>query len=141
MRKGERLLDTQTFVWLVTGNEQFDKELFEDIAYFQHPYCVSILSWIEFSHLLKNKKLRGVNIDLDKAKKKADALQIYTYMFGEPELKTLDSLPLLTIAGAKHGDPFDRGIIASAINWKCTLISTDLKFPAYRKYGLDLIEI
>ena len=39
----------------------------------------------------------------------------------------------------KHTDPFDRVIIAQAIIEKIPLISSDRKFPKYRKMGLDFI--
>lgn len=139
--KGERMLDTQSMIWLATNDPKLDTVVVDDIAYFQHPYCVSILSWIEFSHLLKNRKLKGVNIDLASARKLFDRLMIHTYLFDESDMNVLDSLPILTIGGTKHADPFDRGIIAQAMNAERTLISSDKKFPSYRRYGLDLIEV
>ena len=39
-----------------------------------------------------------------------------------------------------HKDPFDHIIIAQAISHMMTLISSDTKFPFYRKQGLKLIE-
>ena len=39
-----------------------------------------------------------------------------------------------------HRDPFDRLIIAQAISDKATLISSDLKFQWYEKYGLTFIQ-
>jgi PIN domain nuclease of toxin-antitoxin system len=39
-----------------------------------------------------------------------------------------------------HKDPFDHIIIAQAISHKMTLVSSDTKFPFYRKQGLRLIE-
>ena len=135
------MLDTQSMIWLATNDPKLDAEIVDDIAYFQHSYCVSMLSWIEFSHLLKNKKLRGVNIDIDSTKRLFDRLMIHTYLFDETDMKVLDGLPLLTIGGTKHADPFDRGIIAQAMNAERTLISSDRKFPSYRRYGLDLIEV
>lgn len=135
------MLDTQALVWLVTGDARLDNELVEDISYFQHQYVVSMLSWVEFSHLLKHKKIRGKNIDLAAAARKADELLIETDLFGAANMAVLDRLPMLTIGGKLHADPFDRGIIAQAITMGATLISSDLKFPSYRKYGLDLIEV
>lgn len=38
-----------------------------------------------------------------------------------------------------HKDPIDHIIIAQAISHRMTLISSDTKFPFYRKQGLDLI--
>ena len=39
-----------------------------------------------------------------------------------------------------HKDPFDHIIIAHAISHKMSLVSSDTKFPFYRKQGLKLIE-
>ena len=39
----------------------------------------------------------------------------------------------------KHTDPFDRIIIAQAIIEKIPLISSDKKFPKYKKLGLEFI--
>ena len=39
-----------------------------------------------------------------------------------------------------HTDPFDRMIIAQAIAEKIPLISSDQRFPKYKKMGLDLIK-
>ena len=139
--KDLRMLDTQSMVWLATNNERLDREIVDDIAYFQHEYIVSILSWIEFSHLLKNKKLRGENIDLASTKRLFDRLMIHTFLFAESDLQVLEGLPVLTIGGQRHADPFDRGIIAQAISLDATLISSDRKFPSYRRYGLDLMEV
>ena len=136
-----RMLDTQALVWLVTGDARLDNELVEDISYFQHQYVVSMLSWVEFSHLLKHKKLRSVKLNLAAAMDKAAELGIETDVFGSANLTVLDKLPMLTIDGKLHADPFDRGIIAQAITMGATLFSTDVKFPLYRKYGLDLIEV
>ena len=63
----------------------------------------------------------------------------------------IDTLPLsetimltysrLTInEGQNHKDPSDHVIISHAITEHLTLLSSDLKFPYYRKQGLDLIE-
>ena len=40
----------------------------------------------------------------------------------------------------EHKDPFDHIIIAQAISHKMMLVSSDTKFPFYRKQGLRLIE-
>ncbi|MCD8290033.1 MAG: PIN domain-containing protein [Prevotella sp.] len=48
-------------------------------------------------------------------------------------LRTLERLPLLE----GHHDVIDRLIIAQAITDKATLVSSDLKFPLYCKFGLE----
>ena len=42
--------------------------------------------------------------------------------------------------GQAHYDPSDHVIISQAITMKLPLISSDEKFPFYRRQGLELIE-
>ena len=113
-----RMLDTQSLVWLVTGDSRLPQPLREDIEYFQHRYMVSMLSWMELSHLLEHKKIAGLGLGLASAMDKASELGIETDVFGGANLTVLE-----------------------AVTMGATLISSDLKFPSYRKYGLDLIEV
>ena len=53
-------------------------------------------------------------------------------------IRTLASLQTNEVQD--HKDPFDHIIIAQAISHKMTLVSSDTKFPFYRKQGLRLIE-
>jgi PIN domain nuclease of toxin-antitoxin system len=53
----------------------------------------------------------------------------------EWHLHRLARLPLFP----KHKDPTDRIIIAQAIEEKIPIISSDEEFPAYRRFGLDLV--
>ena len=54
----------------------------------------------------------------------------------EKNLQEYASLPFIK----DHRDPFDRLIIAQAISDKATLISSDLKFQWYEKFGLKFIQ-
>ena len=38
-----------------------------------------------------------------------------------------------------HKDPYDHIIIAQALSHRMTLVSSDKKFPFYRRQGLQLI--
>jgi len=53
----------------------------------------------------------------------------------ESDLLKLAELPFFP----KHKDPTDRIIIAQAINAKIPMISSDEKFPDYRRCGLELV--
>jgi PIN domain nuclease of toxin-antitoxin system len=53
----------------------------------------------------------------------------------DEHLWTLARLPLLP----EHKDPTDRVIIAQAITEKIPIISSDRKFPLYKRYGLELV--
>ena len=54
----------------------------------------------------------------------------------EKQLAEYAALPIVR----DHRDPFDRIIIAQAISDKATLVSSDLKFQWYDKYGLEFIK-
>ena len=57
------------------------------------------------------------------------------------DINVIRTLASLQINEAQdHKDPFDHIIISQAISHKLTLISSDTKFPFYRKQGLKLIE-
>lgn len=57
------------------------------------------------------------------------------------DVNVIRTLAALNINDAlNHKDPFDHIIIAQAISHKMTLVSSDTKFPFYRKQGLRLIE-
>ena len=60
----------------------------------------------------------------------------YTVKYiAKEHLRTFAKLDLIE----GHNDPTDRLIIAQALTEKMPVISSDKKFPKYRKQGLDLI--
>lgn len=65
---------------------------------------------------------------------------ILVFLLGDHEsldnFQCYASLPFIK----DHRDPFDRLIIAQAISDKATLVSSDLKFQWYEKYGLDFVQ-
>ena len=64
------------------------------------------------------------------------SMSITILPISEKNLQVYATLPFLK----DHRDPFDRLIIAQAISDKATLISSDLKFQWYEKYGLTFIQ-
>jgi len=64
-----------------------------------------------------------------------DILGFKVKYVSKEHLRTFTKLDLVE----DHNDPSDRLIIAQAITEKIPLISSDKKFPKYRKQGLDLI--
>lgn len=55
--------------------------------------------------------------------------------------EALLELPILTVKKKTHSDMIDRIIIADCIANRYTMVSHDAKFPYYRKYGLNLLEV
>ena len=91
----------------------------------------------EFIQLVQSKSISG--------KRNNEKIDIFDFVENElgfnikyiakEHLKTFEKLDLIE----GHADPFDRLIIAQAITEKIPLISSDQKFPKYRKYGLNFI--
>ena len=64
-----------------------------------------------------------------------DRMSIDRVSVNDKHLQVYSSLPFIR----DHRDPFDRMIIAQAISDKATLVSSDLKFHWYSKFGLQTI--
>ena len=132
------LLDTHIILWLLNGKEKLNKNIREDIDYFQHLYFASVESLREIVIL---KSLEKLEID-DKLEKIISALeerQINILPIELEHIETLENLPLQEKNGKQHNDPFDRMLIAQAITNKLTIISSDSKFPFYKNCGLKLL--
>ena len=96
------------------------------------------MSVVEIIHLQQCKK-----IDLPLSGKKLfaslDRMNIYTMPLTDG---TLIELSAMEIDRSLHSDPFDRAIIATAIDRGLTLISSDSKFEWYADHcGLQLLKI
>jgi PIN domain nuclease of toxin-antitoxin system len=130
------LIDTNVFIDIVVddyiSNEvRFIIDNCENIIY------VSSESIKEFIHLVQNKKIVP--------KKNIHSLDFFDFIentlgfkikyIAQEHLQTFTKLE--SVEG--HNDPSDRLIISQALTEKIPLISSDTKFPKYRKQGLDLI--
>ena len=104
---------------------------YENIIY------VSSESIKEFIHLVQNGKIVP-----RKEIRSLDVFDLIENILGF-NVKYVEKSHLRTLAKIEtvenHNDPSDRLIISQAITEKMPLISSDTKFPKYRKYGLDLI--
>ena len=52
---------------------------------------------------------------------------------------TMDHTGLLATLPPHHSDPFDRMIIAQAIEARCPIVSSDRRFPLYESAGLQVV--
>jgi len=130
------LIDTNIFTKItvdydVTNNTKDLLEDYENIIY------ISSESIKEFVHLVQNGKVIP--------RKEVRSIDIFDFIENilgfkvkyvtKEHLRTFTKLDLVE----GHNDPSDRLIIAQAITEKIPLISSDKKFPKYKKMGLDLI--
>ena len=95
----------------------------------------------ELIHLFQIKKIswrnqEGRHINAEDILDSLLSMSITILPISEKNLQVYATLPFLK----DHRDPFDRLIIAQAISDKATLISSDLKFQWYEKYGLTFIQ-
>jgi len=126
------LIDTNVFINIVvedflSADVRAILDDYENIIY------VSSESVKEFVHLVQNEKIKlpqfGV-FDLIE-----NTLGLNVKYVTKEHLQTLAKLALVE----GHNDPSDRLIISQSLTEKMPLISSDTKFPKYRKHGLDLI--
>ena len=130
------LIDTSVFINMVEDDYIADNvrailEDYENIIY------VSSESVKEFVHLMQNGKITP-----NKKLHKLEVFDLIENTFGlnvkyvtKEHLQTLAKLALVE----GHNDPSDRLIISQSLTEKIPLISSDTKFPKYRKHGLDLV--
>ena len=130
------LLDTNIFIDLVT-DDYVSADVRKLTTNYENLIYVSSESVKEFIHLVQTGKVFP--------RKVFRALEVFDLIentFGF-EVKYVTKEHLQTFAQLDtvngHNDPSDRLIIAQALTEKMPVISSDTKFPKYRKQGLNLI--
>ena len=130
------LLDTNILINLVKDDYD-DTDILELTTDYENIIYVSSESVKEFIHLVQAGK-----IILKKEYRTLDVFDLIETTFGF-EVKYVTKEHLRTFAQLDsvegHNDPSDRLIIAQALTEKMPVISSDTKFPKYRKQGLNLI--
>ncbi len=120
------LLDTHTLIWFLEDNPRLSRKaklLIEDLSNEVFVYAVS---WFEIAIKTKIGKL-ALPDSVEFIFAKATANQIETIPISPSQLTAYHALPFLE----EHRDPFDRLIIATALNDSMKIISNDPKFPLY----------
>lgn len=119
----EYLLDTHTFLWFING-EKLNENVLNKIESSKNKIFLSVASIWEIAIKLSLNKL---SLEKDFARIQEflinNDVEMLDITFGH--LRELLSLPHF------HRDPFDRLIIAQAINNKFTIITKDEKFEQY----------
>ena len=130
------LIDTHILIWLLSDDNKINWSIREDIEYFQHSYFVSVESLREIVML---QSLKKISISMDKAISYLQRFQITVLPIDITHVRALEQLPIVTIDGKQHLDPFDRMLIAQSMIEKYIIISSDHKFPFYQEHGLKLL--
>ena len=134
------LLDTNIYVFMVNGPDSLSadtREILED------PENLKYLSIVSLQEMITAFRTKGLLSDIWKTE--ADMI---SFVLNDPsvEIDNIDVNVIRTLAALevneaqRHKDPFNHIIIAQAIAHKITLVSSDTKFPFYRRQGLRLIE-
>jgi PIN domain nuclease of toxin-antitoxin system len=132
------LLDTHILIWLLDDDDRLNMNIREDVDYFQHTYSISVETLREIVILQSLKKI-SFKPKIDKIITDLQNRQINILPVEPAHIKELEKLPVLSINGKTHDDPFDRLIIAQTIAGKYTIVSSDSKFPFYKEHGLKLL--
>ena len=134
------LLDTNIYVYMVSDRQSLTRDVCACLEDPENLKYLSIISLQELITAFRTKKLLS-NFWKNEA-------EMISFVLNDPSveidntnvnvIRTLAALHINNVQG--HKDPFDHIIIAQAISHKMTLVSSDTKFPFYRKQGLRLIE-
>ena len=117
------LLDTHAFIWLTENDENLPYSLKETIEKADNVY-VSIVSFWEIAIKLNIGKI-SLNREFSTIEKEIKNSDITVLPISFKDTFLICSLPL------NHRDPFDRMLIAQAMNHNLILVSKDKAFDSY----------
>jgi len=130
------LIDTNVLVNIIE-NDLITDDVFAILYDYSNQIYISSESIKEFILLMQTGKISGI-----KGKTIRDIFDFIEHELGYT-VKYVTKEHLCTFAKLDkvegHNDPCDRLIIAQALTEKIPLISSDAKFPRYRKQGLDFV--
>lgn len=119
------LIDTHIFIWFATGNKKLASNY---ISLIKNPEIEIFLSNVSVWEIALKSNLGKLSIGIPFHNMEhylsEQRIQILPYTFGD--LNRLFELPF------HHRDPFDRLIIAQAMNNNLTVISDDKNFSNYQ---------
>jgi len=123
------ILDTHALIWFCEGNDKLSKLARTKIEDLNNTLFVSFATLWEIVIKFSLGKLKA-DVNFDSLLNFISDNNIAILNSTTNHLKELEKLPYF------HDDPFDRFIIAQAINEKVPVISIDSKF---KFYNIDLI--
>ncbi len=118
--QGNYLLDSHVLIWLDSGNQRLNEQLREDLRYAEHRYLSAATAWE-----------LGLKQGAGKLKLGASIASMLA-TFG------LEELPVFIRHGERaaslpfhHSDPFDRLIVAQALEENLILVTADRRLADY----------
>ena len=131
----EYLHDTKTLVWYMIGSDRLSKKAKEIILNEENRIYVSSASLWEIAIKIVIGKLDEKVFNLPLFIKMCRQCKIIILPINENSAVSYKKLPLKE----KNRDPFDRMIVACAVDNSFTLLSGDSKFEQYQADGLQLL--
>ena len=120
------LLDTCTYIWAITNNKKLSKKLIEILSSEDNEIFVSIISQFETTVKQAKKPIKDIILPvIDYYDQYRIAAGIELLELKQTDIEVFSKLPTI------HNDPFDRLLIAQAINNGMTIISPDNQFSKY----------
>lgn len=134
-------LDTNILVFLLGERSSLDNDVLEVLFDYSNTLYTSSVCVHELIHLFQIgkvfwKKTNGKPFEAADVPASLREMSVEVKAVTERHLAEYARLPLVR----DHRDPFDRLIIAQAISDKATLVSSDLKFQWYERYGLRFVQ-
>ena len=129
----EYLLDTHTLIWSVFEPDQLPPKVADIIAARHNKVYVSTVSLWEIAIKISIGKLNAEQFSIPKLIGFCKQLHFIVLDIKPQNAISYLSVPLFQ----NHRDPFDRMLIATAIERKFTLLSRDTKLPQYEDAGLS----
>ncbi|MBQ8153772.1 MAG: PIN domain-containing protein [Prevotella sp.] len=133
------LLDTNIFIFLALDMDSVSEDVFDILNEPDAVLCMSTESVKELIVAFNNKGLghkRWKTADIMVESIEKDFF-IQILPLKKEHMETFSRLRVNSAQG--HKDPSDHVIISHAITEKLPLVSSDTRFPFYKKQGLDLI--
>lgn len=129
------ILDTHTLLWVLFAPQNLSTQAVNILKNRKTKVCVSLVSFWEIATKVKIGKLSLSGLTLSDIKKECKSLGFNLLPISFEDIQEYLALPLFK----NHKDPFDRMLIATAIDKSFTLISCDSKLPQYKNTGLSYI--
>jgi PIN domain nuclease of toxin-antitoxin system len=131
------LLDTQVLLWLANKSRSLKPDALAAIRNTGNERLVSMASVWEIAIKLRTGKLDA------SAEFYADPIGALRQTMQAALMEilpiALEHTALIARLPLRHGDPFDRMLIAQSISDSLTMVSADAKLSAYREDGLSLL--
>ncbi len=125
------LLDTIAFDFLINTPHDIPKTAQNLIENAKNNLCLSIVSIWEMSIQAAQQKITFAKPFQEAIREEIVKHEIQLIDLSIEDTHVQALMPFLTIHGKLHKDPFDRIIIAQAIQRTLPVISCDSKFPFY----------